>query len=328
MTMGELLAVRDLRTQFPRQEGVVKAVDGISYSLDKGESLGIVGESGSGKSVSVLSLIGLIRKPGKVVSGEAVFDGRNLLTLSREELRRIRGKEIGVIFQDPMTSLNPTLTIGRQIMEPLLWHNVCDAREARQRAIELLGQVGIPSPVQRMGEYPFQFSGGMKQRVMIAMAIACRPKLLIADEPTTALDVTVQAQILDLIRRIKDEIGMSVITITHDFGVAAQFCDRVMVMYAGRMVETTTMSEFLARPLHPYSRGLLNSTLDIDEERDRIEPIPGSPPNLMDPPTGCRFHPRCPLATEACATREQALAECSPGHAVACWRVPEGEISA
>ncbi|MGE5508056.1 MAG: ABC transporter ATP-binding protein [Chitinophagales bacterium] len=326
--MSELLAVRDLKTHFPRPEGVVKAVDGISYSLGTGGSLGIVGESGSGKSVSVLSLIGLIRKPGRVVGGEAIFGGRDLLKLSREEMRRVRGKEIGVVFQDPMTSLNPTLTIGQQLMEPFLWHGVCDRREAKRAAIELLDQVGIPSPAQRVGEYPFQFSGGMKQRVMIAMAIACRPKLLIADEPTTALDVTVQAQILDLIRRIKDEYGTSVITITHDFGVAAQFCDRVMVMYAGRVVETAAMAEFLARPLHPYSRGLLNSTVDIDEERERIEPIPGAPPNLMDPPSGCRFHPRCTLATPECSRREQVLAEHLPDHAVACWRVQEGEISA
>lgn len=317
--MEELLRVTNLKTHFFRPDGVVRAVDGISYTLNKGESLAIMGESGCGKSVGVMSLIQLVRKPGRIVEGQALFEGRDLLKMGKEEIRQIRGHCIAMIFQDPMTSLNPTLTIGKQIMEPMLWHNYAGRQEARERAIKLLEAVGIPSPWQRFTEYPFQFSGGMKQRVMIAMALACGPRLIIADEPTTALDVTVQAQILDLLRRMKEETGTSVLMITHDLGVAADFCDKVMVMYAGRVAEQAPMEEFVERPYHPYSRGLMNSTLDLGRPKGRLDPIPGAPPSLLNPPAGCRFHPRCSEAMAVCSEKEPELVEVGPGRKVACW---------
>jgi len=239
--------------------------------------------------------------------------------MGKEEIRQIRGHCIAMIFQDPMTSLNPTLTIGKQITEPMLWHNYAGRQEARERAIKLLAAVGIPSPWQRFTEYPFQFSGGMKQRVMIAMALACEPRLIIADEPTTALDVTVQAQIIDLLRRMKEETGTSVLMITHDLGVAADFCDKVMVMYAGRVAEQAPMDEFVERPCHPYSRGLMNSTLDLGRLKGRLDPIPGAPPSLLNPPAGCRFHPRCSEAMAVCSEKEPELVEVGPGRKVACW---------
>lgn len=319
--MEKLLEVKDLKTYFYRPEGIVKAVDGISYTLGPGETMAIVGESGSGKSVGVKSLMQLIRPPGKVVGGEARFLGKDLLRLSPTEMQKVRGREIGMIFQDPMSSLNPTLTIGRQIMEPMLWHGICDRKTARKRAAELLEMVGIPSPEQRLNEYPFQFSGGMRQRVMIAMAIACRPKLLIADEPTTALDVTVQAQILDLLREMQKELGMAIIIITHDFGVAAEFSQKVAVMYAGRIVETGPMDAFLANPRHPYSAGLLRSTPEVGRAAERLEPIPGSPPNLMDLPSGCPFAPRCGLADGACTAARPELVPVEPGRMAACFKV-------
>ncbi|MEW6229508.1 MAG: ABC transporter ATP-binding protein [Bacillota bacterium] len=317
--MEELLRVTNLKTHFFRPDGVVRAVDGISYTLNKGESLAIMGESGCGKSVGVMSLIQLVRKPGRIVEGQALFEGRDLLKMGKEEIRQIRGHCIAMIFQDPMTSLNPTLTIGKQITEPMLWHNYGGRQEARERAIKLLEAVGIPSPWQRFTEYPFQFSGGMKQRVMIAMALACEPRLIIADEPTTALDVTVQAQILDLLRRMKEETGTSVLMITHDLGVAADFCDKVMVMYAGRVAEQAPMEEFVERPYHPYSRGLMNSTLDLGRPKGRLDPIPGAPPSLLNPPAGCRFHPRCSEAMAVCSEKEPELVEVGPGRKVACW---------
>ncbi|NPV81578.1 MAG: ABC transporter ATP-binding protein [Firmicutes bacterium] len=316
--MAELLKVRDLKTYFYRSDGVVKAVDGISYTLKYGQTLGLVGESGSGKSVSVLSLLGLLRSNGRIEGGEAIFDGRDLLKLNRAELREIRGKEIGMVFQDPMTSLNPTLTIGRQLIEPLIWHRVASSEEARARALELLQRVGIPEYRGRFFDYPFQFSGGMRQRVMIAMALACKPKLLIADEPTTALDVTVRAQILNLIQDMKEELNMSVIIITHDFGIATNFCDSIAVMYAGRIVEMAPTEEFIMRPFHPYSIGLMRSTLDIDVEDSRLEPIPGNPPNLKNPPFGCRFHPRCKRAVDICRDSMPELKEVADSHYVAC----------
>lgn len=322
-----LLEVRNLRTYFYRPDGVVKAVDGISYSLNYGETLGIVGESGSGKSVSLLSLLRLLRRNGRVEEGEALFEGRDLLKLSREEIRQIRGREISMIFQDPMTSLNPTFRIGYQIMEPPLWHRLMKEPEAWERAMALLAKVGIPEPRIRFFDYPFQFSGGMRQRVMIAMALACGPKLLIADEPTTALDVTVRAQILNLIQEMKEEFSMSVILITHDFGMATNFCDRIAVMYAGKIVESAPTPTFVTSALHPYSRGLLRSTLDVGAEEIRLDPIPGNPPNLISPPPGCRFHPRCAVRRPICAVEEPLLREVDGGHQVACHLVEGGARS-
>ncbi|MGE5549153.1 MAG: ABC transporter ATP-binding protein [Bacteroidota bacterium] len=323
--MPPLLSVRNLRTYFYRSDGVVKAVDGISFDVDRGETLGIVGESGSGKSVSVMSLLRLLRKNGRIEEGEAVFDGRDLLRLSREELRAIRGKEISVIFQDPMTSLNPTMRVGLQIMEPPLWHRIMGEPESRERALSLFAKVGIPEPRSRFADFPFQFSGGMRQRVMIAMALTCGPKLLIADEPTTALDVTVRAQILNLLQDMKDEYRMSVIIITHDFGLATNFCDKIIVMYAGKIVEAASTGEFVRNALHPYSRGLLQSTLDIGSPDTALHPIAGNPPNLIDPPPGCRFHPRCQRRRAVCAREEPPLIEVGPGHTAACHLVAEGD---
>lgn len=322
--MADLLAVNGLKTYFDRHDGVVKAVDGISYTLRRGESLGIVGESGCGKSVGVYSLLQLIRPPGKIEAGEAIFDGRDLLRMSESEIQKVRGREIGVIFQDPMSSLNPSMTIGRQIAEVMLWHDMCGKKEAMSRAVELLVQVGIPSAKQRVSEYPFQFSGGMRQRAMIAMALACNPKLLIADEPTTALDVTIQAQILHLLGELRAKLGMALILITHDFGVAARVCDRIAVMYAGKMVETAPTAEFVSSALHPYSHGLLAATPEIGRPHTRLASIPGAPPSLIDLPQGCRFHPRCPLVTDRCLSQEPAEEQAGTDRTVACWeaRVP------
>ncbi len=326
--MERLLEVRDLKTYFHRPDGIVKAVDGISYTLDAGETMAIVGESGSGKSVGVKSLMQLIRPPGRIVGGQALFQGKDLLALGPSEIRKVRGREIGFVFQDPMSSLNPTLTVGRQIMEPMLWHGLYGKHEARKRAKELLELVGIPAAEQRLDEYPFQFSGGMRQRVMIAMAIACRPKLLIADEPTTALDVTVQAQILDLLREMQKELGMAILLITHDFGVAAEFSQKVAVMYAGRIVETSPMRSFLESPRHPYSAGLLRSTPEVGRAKTRLEPIPGSPPNLMTLGAGCPFAPRCPLASPECEQERPALRPVAPDRAAACIKVNEEGVLA
>ncbi len=317
--MAPLLEVKDLRTYFYRHDGVVKAVDGISYSLGQGETLGIVGESGCGKSVGVYSLLQLVKSPGKIIGGQVLFDGRNLLDQSPAQIQKVRGREIAVIFQDPMTSLNPTITVGRQIAEVMLWHDMCGKHEAMDRAVELLEQVGIPSARQRVHEYPFQFSGGMRQRVMIAMALAGSPKLLIADEPTTALDVTIQAQILHLLKSLQEKLGMAMIMITHDLGVAARVCDRIAVMYAGKIVETADRSQFISGSSHPYSRGLLRATPDLGRGHERLTSIPGAPPSLIDPPKGCHFHPRCAVATERCRQEEPTLVEIKPGQRVACW---------
>ena len=316
--MAPLLSVKNLRTSFYRCDGIVKAVDGISYSIDRGETLGIVGESGSGKSVSTLSLLKLLRKNGRVEEGEAIFNGRDLLKLSKEELRDVRGKEISLIFQDSMTSLNPTFPIGVQLMEPLLWHKLMDRQQAKQRVLQLLHRVGIPEPESRLRDYPFQFSGGMRQRVMIAMALTCNPKLIIADEPTTALDVTVRSQILNLLQSMKDELSMSIILITHDFSMASNFCDKLMVMYAGKIMESAPTMEFLSNCCHPYSQGLLQSTLDIDTVDSTLHPIPGTPPNLTDLPPGCRFHPRCNRRLPVCSVATPPYLEIAPNHWVAC----------
>jgi len=312
-----LLTVNNLRVQFNRHGETVRAVDGISFSLQKGESLGIVGESGSGKSVSVMSLLGLNRKNG-TVEGEALFGGRDLLKLNEEGLRQVRGKDISMVFQDPMSSLNPTYRIGRQLMEPPLWHRISKDKEARDRALKLLKQVGIPEYHSRFRDYPFQFSGGMRQRVMIAMAMTCGPQLLIADEPTTALDVTVRSQILNLMQDMKDETGMSIIMITHDFTMATNFCDRILVLYAGKVMESASTEAFLKNPRHPYSQGLLGSVLDIDADQMKLNPIPGSPPNLTALPQGCRFSPRCALATDLCRQTPPDLVEVGENHLAAC----------
>ncbi|MHB0869834.1 MAG: ABC transporter ATP-binding protein [Chloroflexota bacterium] len=319
--MGRLLEVEELRTNFYTQDGVVKAVNGVSYTLDEGETLGLVGESGCGKSVSALSIMRLIpQPPGRIVGGKVVFVGRDLLKISEDEMRRVRGKEIAMIFQDPMTSLNPVLTISRQLTEALELHLGMDGGTAKKRAIELLDMVGIPSAKSRVDDYPHQFSGGMRQRVMIAMAVSCNPKLLIADEPTTALDVTIQAQILDLIRELRKEFGTAVIMITHDLGVVAGMTDKINVMYAGYIVESAPTDELFANPRHPYTLGLLRSIPRIDEERrERLIPIEGLPPDLIDAPAGCPFAPRCSFVVDRCRTENPKLEPVARGHQIACW---------
>ena len=316
-----LLEVNDLRTQFYTHDGLVKAVNGASFSLNEGEALGLVGESGCGKSVSALSLMRLIpQPPGMIVSGEVWFDGRDLLKLKEDDMRKVRGNDMAMIFQDPMTSLNPVLTIGRQISEALELHKGMDRSAARKRTIELLELVGIPAARSRVDDYPHQFSGGMRQRVMIAMALSCEPKLLLADEPTTALDVTIQAQILDLIKRLRQELGMAIIMITHDLGVVAGIADRINVMYAGYIVETGTVDEIFSNPRHPDTRGLLESIPRLDEPRkEKLVPIEGLPPDLVDSPLGCCFEPRCPYAVERCVHETPSLEPVVPGHRIACW---------
>jgi oligopeptide transport system ATP-binding protein len=323
MTVSDkaLLEVNELKTYFYTPDGVVKAVNGVSYSLKDGEALGLVGESGCGKSVSALSLMRLIpTPPGKIVDGQVIFDGRDLLKLSDEEIRRIRGNDIAMIFQDPMTSLNPVLTIGRQISEALELHKGMSKSQARERTIELLELVGIPSARSRVDDYPHQFSGGMRQRVMIAMALSCDPKVLLADEPTTALDVTIQAQILDLIKRLRSELGMAVILITHDLGVVAGLADKINVMYAGYIVESAPADELFKNPRHPYTLGLLRSIPRIDEpRREKLVPIEGLPPDLIDTPPGCPFQPRCVYAIDRCREENPSLEPVSRGHTIACW---------
>ncbi len=319
--MGTLLEVKDLRTQFFTQDGVVNAVNGISYTLDEGETLGIVGESGCGKSVGVMSLIRLIpMPPGRVVGGEVWFEGRDLLKLDDDEIRQVRGNRIAMIFQDPMTSLNPVLTIGRQIGEALELHMGMDKQQARQRSAELLSLVGIPGAEGRLDDYPHQFSGGMRQRVMIAMGLSCDPKLLIADEPTTALDVTIQAQIVELVKKLRDEIGMAIIWITHDLGVVAGLADRMIVMYAGFIVEEAAVKELYTNPRHPYTLGLLGSLPRLDEDRpERLRSIEGLPPDLIDLPPGCPFYARCTYRIERCQQENPPLHAVGPQHKVACW---------
>jgi oligopeptide transport system ATP-binding protein len=316
-----LLEVNDLRTQFFTQDGVVKAVNGVSFVLHEGEALGLVGESGCGKSVSALSLMRLIpNPPGRIVGGQVLFDGRDLLRIKEDDMRKVRGNDMAMIFQDPMTSLNPVLTVGRQIGEALELHKGMDGSAARRRTIELLELVGIPSASARVDDYPHQFSGGMRQRVMIAMALSCEPKLLIADEPTTALDVTIQAQILDLIKRLRQELGMAIIMITHDLGVVAGIADRINVMYAGYIVETGSVDEIFHNPRHPYTLGLLKSIPRLDEPRkEKLVPIEGLPPDLVDAPPGCPFQPRCVYAIERCGPENPSLEPVVPGHKIACW---------
>ena len=316
-----ILEVQDLKTRFHTQDGTVHAVNGVSFELREGEMLGIVGESGSGKSVTMMSLLQLIPiPPGEIVSGTAVFNDIDLLKMDAEQIRRIRGGQIGFIFQDPMTSLNPVLPIGRQIVESLMTHTDMTKNEARQRAAELLNLVGIPMAEARLSDYPHQFSGGMRQRVMIAIALACSPKILIADEPTTALDVTIQAQIVDIVRRLREEIGMSIIWITHDLGVVAGLVDRVMVMYGGFIVERSEVKDLYAHPQHPYTQGLLGALPRLDVERaTHLTNIKGQPPDLLVAPTSCPFAPRCPFAYERCLEENPPLVQTNKGHEVACW---------
>ncbi len=317
----KVLDVSDLKTRFHTQDGTVHAVNGVSFDLAEGEMLGVVGESGSGKSVTMMSLLQLIPiPPGEIVSGKALFDKRDLLAMESNEIRRIRGAQIGFIFQDPMTSLNPVLTIGRQITEPLRVHLDMSKEQANRRAAELLDLVGIPMAAGRLNEYPHQFSGGMRQRVMIAIALACSPQILIADEPTTALDVTIQAQIVDIVRRLREELRMSIIWITHDLGVIAGLADRVLVMYGGFIVEQAAVKELYGNPQHPYTRGLLGSLPRLDAERAvRLVNITGHPPDLLNAPSGCPFAPRCPYAFERCLEENPTLIPVTTGHEIACW---------
>ncbi len=315
----KLLSVRDLKTSFFTHVGEVKAVRGISFDVNEGEVLGIVGESGSGKSVTSLSIMGLLQYPGRVVDGEILLNGEDILTYSKNQMRKVRGKEIAMIFQDPMTSLNPVYTIGNQIMEMILEHEKMSRREARARAIEMLKLVGIPAAEKRIDSYPHEFSGGMRQRVMIALALSCNPKLLIADEPTTALDVTIQAQILNLIKKLNRQFGMTTMLITHDLGVVATVCDKVAVMYGGLIMEYGTADEIFYHPRHPYTMGLLGSIPHVDGgEKRRLIPIDGTPPDLINPPKGCPFSTRCKYCMNVC-TREQPPYYAEDKHRTMCW---------
>ena len=316
-----ILDVQGLETTFRTPAGVVHAVNGVSFGLNEGETLGVVGESGCGKSVTMLSLLRLIPSPpGQIANGRALFLGRDLLRLSNDEMRHIRGAQISMIFQDPMTSLNPVLTVGLQLEEPLMLHLGMTREQARVRAAELLGMVGIPRAKDRLGDYPHQFSGGMRQRVMIAMALSCSPQIVIADEPTTALDVTIQAQIMDLVRRLRDELGMAIIWITHDLGVVAGLAQRVLVMYGGFIIEEAPVKELFANPQHPYTLGLLGSLPRVDERGyQRLVSIDGLPPVLYEKPNYCPFAPRCVYAIERCWNENPSLVEVSPGHKVACF---------
>jgi peptide/nickel transport system ATP-binding protein len=318
-----LLEVSELRTHFATDDGEFRAVDGVSFTLFAGRTLGVVGESGCGKSVTAHSIMGLVRQPpGRIAGGAVRFEGTDLIGLPAAQLRELRGNKISMIFQEPMTSLNPAFTIGNQIVEVILRHCAVTPHVARERAIEMLRRVRIPAPEQRFREYPHKLSGGTRQRVMIAMALACDPKLLIADEPSTALDVTVQAQILDLIRSLRDETGTAIILITHDLGVIAELAQEVVVMYAGKVVEHAEVTTLFAAPQHPYTVGLLGSTPKLHSEQDRLATIEGMVPSPLALPQGCRFHPRCPFAVDACRASEPPLAEVKRGHFSACWRAP------
>ena len=323
--MPDLLDVRDLETHFRTNEGTIHAVNGVSFKLKEGETLGIVGESGCGKSVTVMSILHLIPSPpGKVVAGQAFYAGRDLIKLKDQEIRHILGAQISMVFQDPMTSFNPVLTIGKQLTEPLEIHQNIDKNASRERAIQMLEMVGIPNPADRMGDYPHQFSGGMRQRVMIAMALICNPDLLIADEPTTALDVTIQAQIIELVKKLRDELGMSIVWITHDLGIIAGLADRVMVMYGGLAVEEVPVIELYSNPRHPYTIALLSSLPRVDEMgHRRLASIDGLPPVLLEKPSSCPFAPRCGFVLDRCRNELPPLLPVSPEHSVACWVNPD-----
>lgn len=326
-----LLEVQDLIVSFPTPDGVVEAVRGVSFAVDSGKTLGIVGESGSGKSVAAQTVIGLTR--GARISGQALFDGADLLKMTRAELRNVRGARIGMVFQDPLSSLHPYYKVGWQIAEAIRTHEKIATSEARRRVVELLGMVGIPNPERRVDDYPHQFSGGMRQRAMIAMALALRPSLVIADEPTTALDVTVQAQVLELMKHLQAELGMAIIMITHDLGIIADMADQVMIMYGGRVMETASRHDAYYRPHHPYTSGLLNSLPQSGHEGERLLSIPGQPPSLIGPPPGCPFWPRCAFAMPKCRREAPPLRQLpgSPAHCSACWLPldltgPTGEV--
>jgi len=329
MNNEEILEVKNIRTYFYTDEGVVKAVDDVSFSLHKGEVIGIVGESGSGKSVANLSVMNLILSPpGKIVGGEVLFHGEDILKLKEKQLQKIRGAKISMIFQDPMTSLNPFLRISTQLIETIRLHQNLDKKQAREKAIEMLNMVGIPAAAERVDSYPHQFSGGMCQRVMIAMALSCNPEILIADEPTTALDVTIQAQILDLMRDLTQKLGTAVILITHSLGVVAGMCDNIYVMYAGRVVEFGTAEQIFETPRHPYTRGLIKSVPRLDRRnRDRLFSIPGQPPNVIDLPPCCPFFPRCPEVTERCKSAYPEQVDFGDGHRAACWEASAKEAA-
>ncbi len=323
---GAVLEVQGLRTEYRTGNGIVQAVRGVDLTLQRGEILGLVGESGSGKSVTCMSILRLLKRGGQITAGIAQFDGQDLLQLSERQLTRIRGERIGVIFQDPMSALNPTMTVGRQIAEVLLRHRRMSTAAARARAVELLEMVRIPSAATRIDSYPHEFSGGMRQRVMIAIAIACEPDILIADEPTTALDVTIQRQILGLLKELRDRLGMAIILVTHDLGVIAETADRVMVLYGGCVMEAAVVADLFAVPRHPYTRGLLAAIPDPRAAGRPLSPVPGSPPDMRNPPPGCPFSPRCPQAMHVCSTFPPLYGEVDgtglqPGQRARCWLV-------
>ncbi|MFS0728244.1 ABC transporter ATP-binding protein [Paenibacillus sp. 1P07SE] len=322
----KVLEVRHLQTQFRTEHGIVRSVDDVSFRLDAGEILGIVGESGCGKSVTSFSIMGLIEAPGEIAGGEIWLEDQELTKLSKRQLRKLQGKEMAMIFQEPLTSLNPLLTVGLQISEVLTRHKRLSKREVKEQSVGMLRQVGIPRPEQVYHAYPHELSGGMRQRVMIAIAISCGSKLLIADEPTTALDVTIQAQILKLMKELRDNLNTSIMLITHDLGVVAEMADRVIVMYAGQVVEEGDVYEIYRSPKHPYTKGLMNSTPKIEEVRKKLESIPGTVPVLSNMPSGCRFHPRCPVARDICQTEAPQLKMLRPGVQVRCWLHQEGEV--
>jgi oligopeptide/dipeptide ABC transporter ATP-binding protein len=318
-----LLEVRGLRTYFASERGEVRAVDGVDFSLERGRTLGIVGESGCGKSVTALSIMGLVpQPPGRIAGGEVLFEGKDLLKLPAQRLRDLRGDQLCMIFQEPMTSLNPAFPVGEQVAEALLRHRNISNNEAKNNAVEMLRRVRIPSPERRARDYPHQLSGGMRQRVMIAMALACNPKLLIADEPTTALDVTIQAQILELMRALRAELGTAIILITHDLGVIAELADDVIVMYAGKVIERCAAGRVFSEPQHPYTVGLLGSIPRLHVQQERLSAIEGFVPDAASPPAGCRFHPRCPFVVEKCLREVPPLMEIGKDHYAACWRAP------
>jgi len=316
-----LLQVEDLRTYFHTEDGVVKAVDGVTFEVFPGETLGIVGESGCGKSVTSLSVMRLLDEKGEIAGGKILFDGEDVLAIPESKMMKIRGNDMAMIFQEPMTALNPVFTIGFQIMEAILLHQDVDEKKAREMAIDMLKKVGIPEPEKRIDEYPHELSGGMRQRAMIAMSLSCNPKLLFADEPTTALDVTIQAQILELMKSLQDQYGMALVMITHDLGVIAEMAQRVVVMYAGKVVEYADVHTLFKNPRHPYTWGLMNAIPKLDEDKEVLYNIPGVVPDPLDFPDGCRFNTRCPLATDKCRKEEPPLVEIESEHTAACWHI-------
>ena len=316
-----LLQVKDLRTYFHTEDGIVKAVDGVTFDVYAGETLGIVGESGCGKSVTSLSVMRLLDEKGEIAGGKIIFEGRDVMAIPESQMMKIRGNDMAMIFQEPMTALNPVFTIGFQIMEAILLHQDVNKEQARKMAIDMLRKVGIPEPEKRVDEYPHELSGGMRQRAMIAMALSCNPKLLFADEPTTALDVTIQAQILELMKSLQEQYGMALVMITHDLGVIAEMAQRVVVMYAGKVVEYAEVLTLFKKPRHPYTWGLMNAIPKLDEDKEVLYNIPGVVPDPLDFPDGCRFNTRCPLATDKCRKEEPPLVEVDENHTSACWYV-------